>query len=134
MKRMYFAILILFVGMKTYSQNYPENWLLVKDENNLFGFVDLSTGEEIIFCQYDAIYDFGIVKENWALVKQDGVFGIINDEGEVVLEPMYEEIGFFDETTNLAFIKANGLYGMINKSGEVVLYPQYTEIYKGKKL
>jgi hypothetical protein len=52
-----------------------------------------------------------------AAVKNNGVWGYINTEGEYVIDPAFEEAGSF--VGSLAAVKSNGVWCVIDKSGEV---------------
>jgi hypothetical protein len=54
----------------------------------------------------------------------DGLFGLINTKGEVIVEPTYRSMGFFFD--GVAWIKdTDGLVGYIDKTGTVIIKPQY---------
>ena len=42
---------------------------------------------------YNNIGEFGEYKTSWALVEKDGLKGFINEEGEEVVKPQYDNIG-----------------------------------------
>lgn len=54
-------------------------------------------------------------------------YGIIDREGNYVVEPIYDDISSFSE--GLAIISLDDKYGVINKKGEIVVEPQYDRIY-----
>ncbi len=68
-------------------------------------------------------------------------YGIVNQDGDVVLASDYEEIGF-DITKftnngltnnyiiydNLIPVKKDGLYGFVNLNGKVIITPEYTDL------
>lgn len=68
-------------------------------------------------------------------------YGIVNQEGDVVLPSDYEDIGFnmkkftnngltneYIIYDNLIPVKKNELYGFVNLNGKVVINPEYTEL------
>jgi len=52
-------------------------------------------------------------------------WGFINKEGEVVIEPAYDEISEFNE--GLCAVKQEGKWGYINRQGTIVIPCQYEE-------
>lgn len=53
-------------------------------------------------------------------------YGVIDREGNYVVEPIYDNINEFYE--GLAIVSLNDKYGVINKKGEIVVEPQYDRI------
>jgi hypothetical protein len=60
-------------------------------------------------------------------VKIDSKWGLINAEGEVVVEPIYELIGEFDRF-GLAVMQKNHFVGLLNREGKEVISAQYKEL------
>jgi hypothetical protein len=60
--------------------------------------------------------------------KKDGNWGWFNSQGEVVIQPLYEEIMSFDYR-DIAPVKQNGLWGYIDKNGVYVIDRQYNVAY-----
>ena len=89
---------------------YLDTIIAVK-ENDLWGFAD-NSGNKVVDCQYEKVTEFN--EFGYAGIKQDGKWGVINDEGEVVQEPIYE-IG--QENTDLDFI--GKYYGVEYGFGEI---------------
>lgn len=56
-------------------------------------------------------------------IYQSGKFGYINQQGEVVIQPVYYSGHYFSE--GLASVRQNGRYGFINASGKMVIKPEY---------
>ena len=61
-----------------------------------------------------------------ARVKLNGKYGFINEAGEMVIKPQFEDAGYF-ASNGLARVKLNGKYGFINEAGETVIRPQFEE-------
>jgi hypothetical protein len=129
MKNVLFVSLMICLGSHVFAQTQPENWLKVKNEIGLYGFIDITTGEEVVPCLYEEIEDFGLLKEEWAVVKtQEGLYGIIDYEGEIILNPEFDSIEGFQES-DYSIVTANGLQGLIDNQGNLLVYPQYLEIH-----
>ena len=58
-------------------------------------------------------------------IKQDGLYGFINIEGKVIIEPKFEK--GYDFSEQYGRIKQGGLYGYINHKGKIVIEPQFDE-------
>ena len=66
---------------------FKENMLFsAKDENGNWGFVDKAGNVKIDY-QYEKVTELN--KYGYAGVKKDGKWGVINSEGEIILEPTY---------------------------------------------
>ena len=55
--------------------------------------------------------------------KLNNLFGFMNDQGDVVIQPEYEQLGFFKE--GLASATKNGKVGFIDKSNQVIISFQF---------
>lgn len=58
--------------------------------------------------------------------KTGGKFGVINTQGEWVIEPLYQEIGLFNY--GIAPFRQNQQWGLLNTLGEVIVSPQFAFI------
>lgn len=69
------------------TQVYTNNKIFAKQQNNKWGFVDIS-GTKIIDFKYDKVTE--INKYGFAGIKQNDKWGIIDNEGKIVVEPTYK--------------------------------------------
>lgn len=90
----------------------------------LCGFVQayaLTSGESgVTEVGYDYIDQFS---DGFAAVKQDGLWGFIDTDGNVVVPLKYQEV--FPYQDGLAVVRLGRLYGYVNSLGEEVIKPQY---------
>lgn len=128
-----------FIGV----QNFDDKWAIMT--------VD---GEQITDFQYDSITGFHdgiavinrniyinkeceVVLENTyevcrsfsekrSAVLQDGKWGFIDIEGNLVIPPLYDEVGWFNN--NVVPVKLNNKWGVIDSSGNVILDCVYDAI------
>ncbi|RLD68143.1 MAG: hypothetical protein DRI84_00375, partial [Bacteroidetes bacterium] len=56
----------------------------------LLAFFFIAKGQE-----YDDISEFGVYQKNWSLVKKDGLYGFIDDDGLEIVKPKYDDISEF---------------------------------------
>ena len=78
---------------------------------------------------YDIVYDF---HDNFALACKNGLWGIIDDKGAIIIPFEYEEM--FYPSTDLIRCKKNGLWGFIDKQGDIVIsftYEYASEYHEG---
>lgn len=54
------------------------------------------------------------------------VYGFMNDEGKIVINPQYDEVSAFND--DMACVKMNDSWGVINKKGEYIINPQFDNI------
>ena len=82
---------------KNIKELFIDNKLYVSKENSKYGFVD-SKGNKVV----DYIYDDAteINKYGFAAVKKDGLWGAIDKQGNVIIEPTYK----LDENLVINFI------------------------------
>ncbi|WP_170109010.1 WG repeat-containing protein [Prolixibacter denitrificans] len=70
--------------------------------------------------------DYGVP---WALIKKNGKFGFIDQQGNVVVAPQYESIEKYGaHGVSWALVEKDGKLGFIDKSGKEVVKPQYEMI------
>ncbi|MBR9919352.1 MAG: WG repeat-containing protein [Bacteroidetes bacterium] len=60
-------------------------------------------------------------------IKMDNKWGLINADGDVVVDPVYEAIGEF-KSFGFAVMQRNGGVGLLDPSGQEVLPPKYEDI------
>ena len=73
------------------------------------GYVDISTAELKINCDYDEAYEFS---EGLAAVTKDGKAGIIDEDGKEKLEIKYQAARSVHD--KVAFVKKDGKWGIMN--------------------
>lgn len=133
-KYLIFFTLIIFNNVSgqikeiTERYNLPKDWILVIDEFEKIGFIT-TEGYEIVHPEYDIIYGFGEIKEDWMRVQKYNSEGIIDKEGNIIIEPQYDYIEKFGKYgPDIALICKNGLFGFINTEGTEIVEPKYKEI------
>lgn len=62
----------------------------------------------------------------FAIIKYNEKYGIINKKSQLLLKPIYDHISSF--FNGFSRVKENGKVGLINENFEVVLKPQYEEV------
>jgi len=67
-------------------------------------------------------FDSGLIR-----FSKDGYFGLVDIEGNIILEPQYDRI--FDFFNGVAIVTKNNKYGIINSSGKEVLPPSLSFIF-----
>ena len=66
--------------------------------------------------------EFGI-EDGCFAVKKDGLWGFIDDKGNEIIPPMYQQYNSFHD--GLACVKKDGLWGIIDKQNNVILPFKY---------
>lgn len=72
---------------KSAKDLFPNNKLFAKRINDKWGFVDVE-GNLKVQNEYEMVTDFN--EYGYAGIKQDGKWGVINQEGEIITKPIYE--------------------------------------------
>ena len=89
------------------------------------GLIDTKDGHYIFEPQFDFIGDKVFC---WFLrIKKNGKWGIISTHGEVIAEPVYDEIDGFGERISsyeVAKVRIDDKWGVINREGEYIIEPQ----------
>ena len=62
-------------------------------------------------------------------IKYNGKYGVINQYGEVIVEPVYESVSKFSEGMARVSAEKHGKYGYINTEGELVIPMMYKSAY-----
>lgn len=118
---------ILFDYQQVPNQRFSLKGLALVKRNNKFGFINLKDRKESIVCKYDDVEIDGYLKyvfqydssykTEYAKVKLEGKWGIINHVGEVVLD--FDDYDYIDLFGNLLFYhnicitRKKGKYGVI---------------------
>lgn len=58
-------------------------------------------------------------------IRLDGIWGYMDRNGQVQIEPQYEQAGNF--FSDLAAVRVDGLWGFINKSGQMIIKAQFDD-------
>lgn len=80
----------------------------------------------LVACQsnYDSKEEF---IRGYAVVSKDGKYGLINEDGEVVVPIQFEKVSNF--IGEYARVQVGNKIGFVDKSGKVVIAPKYDRIY-----
>jgi hypothetical protein len=100
----------------------------VYEEDGQYG-VKTGDGKILTEAIYDRIYDFSQITRR-AYVFVDGLAGMIDLNGNVVIEPKYDLGNLYLEyyEASLFFFLQDGLYGALDLDGNVVFEPKYVDI------
>ena len=97
----------------------------IKDGNL---FID-ETGKEVRFPGFAYVGEF---YNNLAWVVREkgdqGLYGLIDIKGNVVLEPQYDQLNVINDHPNLMQVRKQGKYGVVDNQGKVILEPIYDMI------
>ncbi len=71
----------------------------------------------------------------WLQIQKDGFIGYIDESGNEIVPPVYNNIGTFgDYVEGWALVEKEGLTGFIDLSGEEIVPPQYDMIGRSGEL
>ena len=68
------------------------------------------------------------LEKNVLRYKKDGLYGLINLDGEVVADPIYEEISSLKNRPGKILVKKDDKYGVLDSNGKVVVPVSYYSI------
>ena len=79
---------------------------------------------------YYALFSISLVSaQNLLIVKSGDYYGILNNDGVIVLPPTYHSIENFGAIkSGWAKVELDGKYGFINTDGEIVVDVKYDEL------
>ena len=108
----------------------------VNEETGSYKTKAVNSKNEQIFTNYEkieALENYDESKNIWyednvLKVEKDGLWGLINLEGNEILAPEYEAIETLKGIKNSLVIEKNGLVGLVNNTGVKVLDANYTKI------
>ena len=85
----------------------------------------------MLSCEYDQISALSGIKNALKILK-DGKYGIVDDEGKVILKTEYADITNLGKDNKSGYIVKNteGKYGIVDFSGNIILDMKYDEIAK----
>lgn len=108
----------------TFFDDFHENLAAVsRASDGKCGFIDRSRNVVIPF-----IYDWaGDFKEGLAIVKRNGLYGLVNRFKEEVVPVKYEDIDWYAET-NVAIVMLEGTFGIVDRTGRALTPPKYAWI------
>ena len=93
-----------------------------RDANDEFFFYN-KQGDRQMAESFKYARDFS---DGMAAVKENGLWGYINTDGEMIIKPWYQAA--FDFQSGSARVKKSCKWGLINKQGEFVIDPIYRNI------
>ncbi|MBP5189602.1 MAG: WG repeat-containing protein [Bacteroidales bacterium] len=103
----------------TKVDGYNED-LYIVERNGRKTFLDRKGKEHFGFYDY-----VGPFNDGYAMVSNNGKYGIINKKGKIILPIEYDNSGYrsmeYIFSENLAMIEKDGKYGFVNKSGKIVI-------------
>ncbi len=104
----------------TKHPNYSQNLFCMKTKNCLFSVP--------LLVYLNVALAISTIAQNEYLPKEiNGVWGYVNQLGEIVIPLQFEWAGHFSYSS--AFIKLDGKFGIINKLGNVMIVPSYDTLF-----
>jgi len=103
-------------------------YVVVKKEDGLYKVIDTNNNnKDIISARYKTI-EFLPSKQEFLVANSSAKEGIINLDGTVKLQPLYDSIEILDKNEDLYLIEQSKKYGVV-KSGDIsIIYPEYDVI------
>lgn len=113
--------------LRNIMEKSPQSTLLPQQNKGKWGFVN-EKGKTKIKMKYDKVEPFS---QGLSCVKNDVLYGYINEEGNLVTGLMYETASSYFRTATdqvLACCKKDGMYGLLRSDGSVYIGFQYTDL------
>lgn len=109
------------VAMDEKQVIYRNDRIFVYD-NLAYHLID-SSGKEISNQTYEDVHIF--IDETYAAVKINGLWGFIDKDGNIKIEPQFEDARSF--SNGMAAVKMAGKWGFINDTGTIVVETQFDD-------
>lgn len=93
-------------------------------DDDKYGFMDNKSCHWIIEPRFDNLGRF-IARHGVAPARMDGLWGVIDRQGNWLCKPRFDEVGSFDNSFCLAMAKEGHRYGFINPKGEWIIEPKF---------
>lgn len=61
-----------------------------------------------------------------AIVKLDNKYGVINENGDFLIQPIWDDIWWMSE--NIYPVRKDSLWGFMTRSGRIIINPKYAEV------
>ena len=103
-----------------------DNMIVVISENDQYGVIDYSTGDNILGDQYDLITY--VPQEEVFIVEKDSKVGIIGSDGVTRIKTIYDSLTLIDNENELYLAESGGLYGVIDINGTTIIPLDYEQI------
>lgn len=94
-------------------------------QNKKMGLRDRISHKMVIPCKYDLIEYAGT---DLYKVKANGLWGVVNSSGKVILLPKYNELGGFSSSCKLSSAKTADKWGFIDLTGKFVIPEKYEDV------
>lgn len=125
-------------GIDPVDDTFVNEYMKINTTNNKYSYIN-KKGEVITKKEYETASEFN--ENGYAVVSNDGEYGVIDGSGKEVINTKYEEIIMIDadlfniikniNKEELFIFKNNGKYGIINSDEKVVIkaiYDSFEEI------
>lgn len=105
-------------------------YLIVKKDGGLYKIINLDNTQEFVLDRYISIEFSEHMQEFFVTNPSEkvGIVNIVNETGNIKIEPQYESIEVLDQKEELYLIKQSEKYGVINNNGFAIIYPEYDAI------
>ena len=100
--------------------------LIIVIKNNIYGVVDVESGNPILEFKYEDIKYLPATSD--FLVKSNNKYGVIGKDTSIKVRTVYDEIKIMDNQNGLYLVKQNNLYGVIDTKGKTIISPEYEQI------
>ena len=99
---------------------WQDDVAIFEDDNKNIGLINKRNQILMEPMDLDSISPFF---EGLALIEQNGKYGFINHQGDVVIPLLYDDANAFSD--GLALVRQNGRYGYVDKTGNMIISSQW---------
>lgn len=97
-------------------------WQLVDSQGDVVDAQDAATDPNFTL-RAGALIEDDYQPRQFQLIHTAGRYGFRNDEGEIIIDPRYQNAWYFSD--GLARVMIDSLWGFIDRNGEIVIEPRY---------
>lgn len=102
-------------------------YLIVKKEGGLYKIINIQNTKEIVPDKYTSI-EFSENTNEFLVTNTFGQVGIINTDGTIKIEPIYDSIEILDKNEGLYLVSKNNKFGIVKSGNTIILSPEYDKI------
>ena len=107
-----------------FVDKFKNGYCIVLRDYDRYGLIN-KEGKEVVPCEYQNVT---LPADGLIRVQKDGLYGFINEDGTIAIEPQYRAASTFNEGLAVVAVDIDSftvLYGYIDKENHTIIQPKY---------
>lgn len=105
-----------------WAENFSEGVAVVYDYDGKAFYIDKYMTVMFDAQKFEEAYNFS---EGLAVVKMDGLYGVIDKLGNWIVNPKFENASQYGYSSGMLAVEVDGKFGYIDRTGKMIIEPQY---------